>query len=91
MFPFHTPLLLMSVRAGNTMEYANGLKIFVEVAIFATLISLNRFYFGIKKTFNHLLKIEKNLHDIRFRINRVKPSKSTKNIHKRDIKAIAIY
>jgi hypothetical protein len=53
MFPFHTPLLLMSVRTGNTMENANGLEIFVEVAIFATPISLDRFYFDIKKTFNH--------------------------------------
>jgi hypothetical protein len=51
--PFHTTLLLMSVRAGNTMENANGLKIFVKVAIFATPISLNRFNFGIEKMFNH--------------------------------------
>jgi len=91
MLHFHTTLLLMSVRAENTMENANRLKIFVKVAIFATPISLNRFYFGIEETFNHGLKIEKNLHDIQFGLNRVNPSKTTKSIHKRDIKTIAIY
>lgn len=90
MFPFHTPLLLMSVRAGNTMENANGLKILVEVAIFAPPISLNRFDFGIKKTFDHRLKFDKYWHNIRFGLNRIDPSKPTESIHKRNIKSISI-
>jgi hypothetical protein len=91
MLPFHTTLLLVSVRAGNSMENANGLKIFVKVAVFAPPISLNRFYLSIEETFNHGLKMEKNLHDIRFGLNRENPSKTTKSIHKREIKTIAIY
>jgi hypothetical protein len=91
MFPFHTPLLLMSVRARNTMDNANGLKILVEVAIFTPPISLNRFYFGIKKAFSHGLKFDKYWHNIRFGLNRVDPSKPTESIHKRDIKTISIY
>jgi len=80
----------MSVSTGNTMENANGLEILVEVAIFAPPISLDRFYFGIKKTFDHGLKFDKYWHDIRFGLNRVDPSKPTESIHKRDIKSISI-
>jgi len=35
------------------IKNANGLKIFVEVPIFATPISLDRLDFRIKETFDH--------------------------------------
>jgi hypothetical protein len=38
----------MGVWIGNTMNNASGLKIFIEGAILATLISLYTFYFGIE-------------------------------------------
>jgi len=80
----------MSVRARHMMENANGLKILVEVAIFAPPINLDRFDFSIKKTFDHGLKFDKYWHDIRFGLNRVDPSKPIESIHKRDIKSISI-
>jgi hypothetical protein len=48
MFPFNTPLLLMCVGVGNTMNNANGLKICIEVAILTTPINLYTFNFGVK-------------------------------------------
>jgi hypothetical protein len=48
MFPFNAPLLLMFVGAGNTMNNTNGLKIFIEVVVLATLSSLYTINFGIE-------------------------------------------
>jgi len=46
MFPFNAPLLLMCVGVGNTNN-SNRLKIFIEIAILATPISLYTFNFDI--------------------------------------------
>jgi hypothetical protein len=57
---------------------------------FPTPVSLNLFDFSDKETFNHRLKLEKNIKDIKFALNWKKPSKSAKSINKGNIVLVPI-
>ena len=50
--------------------------------IFITLVSLNRFNFSTKLSFDEDLKLMKHIEDIRFEDKRIKPDKFRMRIHK---------
>jgi hypothetical protein len=50
--------------------------------IFITLVSLNRFNFSRKLSFDEDLKLMKHIEDIRFEDKRIKPDKFHMRIHK---------
>jgi hypothetical protein len=66
MFALRRAILLVSMRTGNLMSYANALKKGIQGLILSPPISLYGANLAIKLSFNKILKILKTLKNFRF-------------------------
>jgi hypothetical protein len=85
MFPLNNSILLMCMRAGNKMSYADFFKEGMSILILSTPISLYRNNFSIKESFNKILELMKSLKHIRFELEKINPSEFTIIINEADI------
>jgi hypothetical protein len=71
MFTLSSTVLLMSMWAGNTMRNPNFLKEGIKFDILATLVRLHMNNFVVEKTFNMILKLNKDIEDITLALNKI--------------------
>jgi hypothetical protein len=62
---FRCPILLMSMRARNSMRYPQLLEEEIEFFIFSTPVSLHGYYFSIEFSLYKILKVLEHLEHIR--------------------------
>jgi hypothetical protein len=84
-FALSNAVLLGSMRARDTMNYASTLKITVEAVILPTPIRLNRLDLGVQKTLNMSLERIENLLNVRLMFEKIYPAKTRVIIHKANI------
>lgn len=84
-FTLRNPILLRCMRARNTMGNANTLEIFVETMIFPSPVRLNSPNFGVKETFNMILKSIKDGLNIRFVLQKINPAETAIIVNKANI------
>jgi hypothetical protein len=84
-------ILLLSVRARDSMGNAIFLKILMQFVIFTPTIRLEGFDFCVKKQLNTVLKLKKDRLNIRFMFNEVNLCKTIVIIKEAHIILITIY
>jgi hypothetical protein len=84
-------ILLLSVRARDSMGNAIFLKILMQLVVFSPTIRLEGFNFCVKKQLNMFLKLKKDRLNIRFIFNEVNPSKATIIVKEAHIVLITVY
>jgi hypothetical protein len=77
MFAFYGTILLVGMRARDTMSDANAREISMQFLVLATPICLNSQNFGSKRFLNTTLKLIKNLFYIGLVFQQVNPSELT--------------
>ena len=85
MLALNGAILLVCMWTCQTMRDPKLIKERVEVAILAPPIGLDMNNLMLEKTFDMLLKLNKDIKHIRLTLNKIKPSKSTISINKTDI------
>jgi hypothetical protein len=84
-------ILLLSVRARDSMGNAIFLKILMQLVVFSPTIRLEGFDFCVKKQLNMFLKLKKDILNNRFMFNEVNPCKTTIIVKEAHIVLITVY
>ena len=81
----------MCMRTGDAMGYPNTLKEGTKLFILASPIGLHSMDFPIKFSLNQVLKVPKNLENIRFLFKKIYPSIPTIIINEANIVGVSTH